>query len=343
MRSRPGWAPLRAEASDPRQAQSPNRPSGALPATAMSPPRETRTATPVDSEISRAMRSAVSAFADAPRSSSTPAGRRTVREPGSSSISAQRPMGRSSPRRASRREGQAARTSGRSRRAASPFRSSDRRARRSRGPSRPRPRERPRARGRLVEGRRLRGSASRAPSRAGTGCKPDRRRAALGGGLCGPTAMRRARRRPPGRSCQELSARTWQVVRGLRAACHDPPETATGCEVGAGAGRGRLRLGGSRRRALRGGGGHRRRRLGHSGNGRRLRRSGRKQLPCGIRVAHALRGGHDARDDADAGSSCSRRAERDPSSAPRGSVSSRYRLIAPRQLVHLELHRPPAR
>ena len=141
------------EASDPRRERNTQPPSGALPATAMSPPRETRTATPVDSEISRATRSAVSAFADAPRSSSTPAGRRAVREPGSSSISAQRPDGTnvaatSEPSRsATLRERPVVAGE-----AAWPSRPSDRRARRSCVRCRARRREPPRGRGRPVVG-----------------------------------------------------------------------------------------------------------------------------------------------------------------------------------------------
>ena len=64
-------------------------PSGAGPATAMSPPRETRQPLPVRRVIAAAARSAVRAFAVAPRSTRTPGAIRTRRSRASSSIRCQ--------------------------------------------------------------------------------------------------------------------------------------------------------------------------------------------------------------------------------------------------------------
>ena len=74
-----------------RRSGSASRPGG-LPATATSPPSDTSTPDAGDrSAAAAAMRSAATAFAVAPRSSSTPAGRQTGSATPSSSISRQRP------------------------------------------------------------------------------------------------------------------------------------------------------------------------------------------------------------------------------------------------------------
>ena len=92
-RSKRGWAPHQGGRNDPRQVRSPNRPRGRClrPRCLRRVRRVRRSRSSPRSPARR--RSAVSALADAPRSSSMPAGRRAVREPGSSSISAQRPQG----------------------------------------------------------------------------------------------------------------------------------------------------------------------------------------------------------------------------------------------------------
>ena len=243
----------------------PNRPRGRLPATAMSPPSETRTPHPVAPRSPRATRSAVRALADAPRSSSTPRAGATVPEPGSSSISAPAPAGdegRHDERAVTKRE----------------------------------PRERPVVAGEThgLADRRIDEPAGRASGLdRGDERVPEHGADPSGGAACrvqlhelrigtepaasqvdrAQVAQERlraegkasGRRRPRVRSCRGLSARSCaEAVTGRQAASHDPPDTATGWEVGPR----RRRLSWARSsRALSGGRRHGRCRLGHSGDG----------------------------------------------------------------------------